>query len=157
MSEAQITLLTMVLSVGIPLILILLGFIVGGVIERAHFKKLAKREEALAHLVATNLKRVPEGKKVRELHLVKGDVVISSDYFKTLVAGLKHLFGGRLYSMETLLKRARWEAYMRLKEEAQREGAHMIINVRFETARIGGTMVEVLAYGTAVRFTSATP
>ena len=136
----------------VPLLFIVLGFVVGGIMERSHFKKLAQREEALAHLIATNTKRVPEGRRVTKMGLVMGDVVISSDYFKTLVAGLKHIFGGRLRSMETLLHRARWEAQMRLKEEADKMGAHMIVNVRFETARLGVTMVEVIAYGTAVVF-----
>ena len=105
MSESEsITILFIMLSFAAPLVFILLGFVVGGFLEKSHFKKLALREEKLAFLVATNLKTVPPGKEVRAMHLVKGDVVISSDYFKSLIAGLKHLFGGRLYSMETLLK-----------------------------------------------------
>jgi len=153
MSDAEhLELIITLLSLAAPLVLILMGFVVGHIIEKSHFKALARREEALAHLVATNTKRVPEERRARHYSLVKGDVVISADYFKTFMAGIKHLFGGRLYSMETLLKRARWEAYMRLKEEAHELGADMVINVRFETARLGKSMVEVLAYGTAVTF-----
>lgn len=150
MSEATIVFFVMLLPFLSPILLLLLGSIVGGMIERAHFRSLNRREEALAHITTTNLKKVPEGVDVKQALLVKGDVVVSSDYFKTFLAGLKHLFGGRLRSMESLLERARWEATLRLKEEAERCDATLIINVRYVTTRLRGTMVEVLAYGTAI-------
>jgi uncharacterized protein YbjQ (UPF0145 family) len=136
----------------LSLFLILLGFLVGTFLESSHFKSIKKREESLAHLVSTNLKKVPSGKKVTSFSLVKGEVVISSDYFKTMIASLKHIFGGRLTTMETLLDRARRESFLRMKEHAEKEDASMIINVRFETTSLGLARVEVLAYGTAVKF-----
>ena len=53
-------------------------------------------------------------------------------------------------------ERARREALCRMLEDAQRLGATAVINVRYETANIGGMgpnsmpMAEVVAYGTAV-------
>ena len=90
--------------------------------------------------------------------LVSGNVVISIDFFKKFVAGLRSLFGGRLQSYESLLDRARREAILRMKESALEIGAKVIINVRIETASIsksssrnnGIGSVEVVAYGTAL-------
>jgi uncharacterized protein YbjQ (UPF0145 family) len=95
--------------------------------------------------------------------LVNGNVVISVDYFKRFVAGLRNLVGGRVTPYETLIDRARREAILRMKEEAKACGAKMIVNVKYEMCsiykgrrnKIGS--VEALAYGTAFnpRMTSA--
>ena len=88
--------------------------------------------------------------------LVAGSVVISEDYFKRVVSGLQSIIGGRLRAYESLLDRARREAVLRMKQEARDKGAHMIINVKFQTFSIPGRnrrgfgAVEVLAYGTAL-------
>jgi uncharacterized protein YbjQ (UPF0145 family) len=89
-------------------------------------------------------------------HLVAGSAVISDDYFKNVVAGLYSFFGGRVRTYESLVDRARRESVLRMKAEARRHGARMIVNVKFQTFAIGGRSqnsvkgVEVLAYGTAL-------
>ena len=94
--------------------------------------------------------------RVREARLVYGNVVISIDYFKKILAGLRNLFGGTVKSYESLIDRARREALLRMKEMAPE--ADMIVNVRIETAAIGRSAnkksigsVEAIAYGTAIR------
>ena len=79
-------------------------------------------------------------------------MVVASDYFKSFVAGLVNIFGGRIRSYEPLLDRGRREAVLRLKQEAKQQGASMVFNVKYETSRIGGrvTTIEVMAYGTAL-------
>jgi uncharacterized protein YbjQ (UPF0145 family) len=60
------------------------------------------------------------------------------------------------------LERARREAILRMTEEAQQQGFDAIFNVRLETSRLanarrdgkGVAGVEMLAYGTAVKFAS---
>ncbi|MGH8664838.1 MAG: YbjQ family protein, partial [Burkholderiales bacterium] len=84
---------------------------------------------------------------------VHGTVVVSADYFKTFVAGLRNLIGGRFRAYETLLERARREAVLRLKEQARAKGARLVVCVRFETTSISSgwaPAIEVLAYGTAL-------
>ena len=90
--------------------------------------------------------------------LVTGSVVVSIDYFKRFLSGLRALVGGRMTSYETLLDRARREALVRLKERTVERGYHALVNVRMETSRManarGGNSVagiEVLAYGTALK------
>jgi len=88
-----------------------------------------------------------------------GNVVISQDYFKRVVAGLKGIVGGNIRTFEPLLERARREALLRMKGIAHARGYDTIINVRLETATLasarsngkGTAGVEVLAYGTAVK------
>ncbi|MCH6588380.1 MAG: YbjQ family protein, partial [Proteobacteria bacterium] len=88
--------------------------------------------------------------------LVVAAVVISVDYFKRFVAGLRMIFGGRVHTYESLLDRGRREALLRMQERAKELGANMIFNVRLETssiskgARRSVGSVEVLAYGTAI-------
>ncbi|MBU1238845.1 YbjQ family protein [Myxococcota bacterium] len=151
MNDQYLILLPIVFTMGLPLILIVIGLTVGTALEKRHIRALGEQELALKGIVVTNHKRLPGGADEKViLHLVSGEVVLSADFFKNLRAALRHLTGGRLYSLEGVLERARREAVVRMKSMASRQGAHMIINARIETSRIGSTMVEVLAYGTAV-------
>lgn len=134
-------------------------FLIGSSIERSHFRSLQWREKASRAFPVLNLRQVPEGWHVRESTLVTGNVVISVDYFKRWLAGLRILVGGNVTSYEPLMDRARREAVMRLKEEAHSRGFDAVINLRLITTNIGSsnsdnkgtTGVEVIAYGTAIR------
>lgn len=144
------------INCAVPLVLIVVGFIVGRFVERSHLARLAKQEAVLMTLPVTNLKHPPAGMKGKRATLVSGAVVIGSDYFKTFVAGLRKLIGGEVRSYERMMERARREAICRMLAEAHRYQAMAVINVRIATSNIGGIrrnptpMVEVLAYGTAV-------
>lgn len=135
---------------------ILLGYFFGKRAEKKHYASIKAREKALLWLPATGSK-YPMGlamPSIQRSELVTGSVVISVDYFKRMLAGLRALIGGPVQSYETLLDRARREAILRLKESCP--GANQIINLRLETATIsngaGNSIgsVEVLAYGTAI-------
>lgn len=69
----------------------------------------------------------------------------------------KTFFGGRLYSYESILERARREAVVRLKLQAEKAGATHIMGLRLSTTEMGmqGSMVEVFAYGTAIGVSQA--
>jgi len=89
---------------------------------------------------------------------VVGEVVIAADYFKTFLAAMRKIVGGNLHAYETLLERARREAIVRMKEAAQDMGANRVVNMRFASSNVGSTegrrrapMVEMYAYGTAIR------
>lgn len=140
----------------IPLALALTGLFAGTVLERRHYRSIRSREEALRHILVFNEKRTPLSLAGQHFHLVQGSVVVSSDYFKNIAAGLKSFFGGRLTSYESLMDRGRREAILRMKEQAASLGTTAIFAVRLETsslhstARGGGiASAEFLAYGTA--------
>lgn len=145
-------------KLGLSLFLIALGYGVGRYLEKRHYRSIRKREKRLNALPAVSARMLDPHSlaNTAETHLVMGSVVISVDYFKRFVAGLRNLVGGRVRSYETLLDRARREAVLRMKEEARRRGANLVFNVKFETASISKGRrqtigsVEVLAYGTAL-------
>lgn len=142
------------LQLGLPLALLLLGLIVGRVLEKRHYASIRRREKKLAGVLVFSTRWPPEVMASQRTTLVSGSVVISSDHFKTFVAGLRNIFGGNVRSYETLMERARREAVLRLKEEADRRGAKLVIGLRFETSQIAGRAtpcMEVLAYGTALK------
>lgn len=138
------------------LALFLVGFAAGRWNERRHYASIRVREQALAGILVFSNRFPPVTSSPAESALVTGSAVISEDFFKGTVAGLYSLFGGRIRSYESLLDRARREAVLRMKGQAQGKGASMIINVKFQTFAIGGRAqnsvkgVEVMAYGTAL-------
>jgi uncharacterized protein YbjQ (UPF0145 family) len=136
-----------------PLLLIALGFIIGRIVERRHLRSLDEREELYRHIVTTNLKSLSSLGITRNAQFVDGHVVIGSDHFKTTMVRIRKIFGGRLRSVESLMMRARRESLLRLLEQADQLGATHILNIRYESASIGGGKMisaEVHAYGTAV-------
>lgn len=141
----------------IVIALIALGYIAGTIAESKHYQSIKNRERKFLHLPAVTIKNALDEKaEIENAHLVSGSVVISLDYFKRALAGLKNLFGGEITSYETLIDRARREAILRMKEMAK--GADIILNVRIETSSIGQSAnqrktigsIEAIAYGTAV-------
>jgi len=137
------------------LVLLALGFGFGRYAELKHYKSIIKREKKLNSIPAVASKIPPFRRNDLNSQLVTGSVVISIDYFKRFIAGLRNIFGGRVTSYETLLDRARREAILRMKESAQDLNAEFVFNIKLETSsihkgrgKIGS--VEVLAYGTAL-------
>ncbi|MEJ2642927.1 MAG: YbjQ family protein [Desulfosarcinaceae bacterium] len=137
------------------LTLLALGYGFGQYAEKKHYRSLIEREQVLNGLPAI-ASRIPPMDVFYDQQLVLGSVVISVDYFKRFLAALRNLFGGRVTSYETLLDRARREALLRMKEQAQAAGAKLVFNVKYETSSISkgrkNTIgsVEILAYGTAL-------
>ncbi len=142
----------------LPFVFIGLGFTVGRWREQAHLKSLAIREEALGHIMVTDLKMIADPEKAASGCLVMGEAVIATDYFKSIATQLRNLIGGEMKSMQSLVDRARREAMVRMLEEANRAGATEVHNVRLETSNIrsattkkkAGISVEMLAFGTAI-------
>lgn len=138
------------------LVLLALGFFIGQYRERKHYRSIIAREDSLNKLPAIASKHLTEEFQPCETRLVAGNVVISVDYFKKFVAGLRIIIGGRVNTFETLVDRARREALLRMKQEAADLGADYVFNIKMETSSISKGQkdtvgsVEVLAYGTAV-------
>ena len=137
--------------------LLLLGYICGSMAEKRHYRSIADRELKLLDLPAVSFKSVDTpDHKIRSARMVHGNAVISIDYFKRFLAGLRNIFGGTVKSYESLIDRARREAVLRMKDMAG--DASVIVNVRIETSNIGMKSgkkgmgsVEAYAYGTALK------
>jgi len=138
-------------------ILITIGYVFGKRAESRHLKDLQQRERRTQLLSTTMVGGKSGLPQVRDAQLVVGSVVVASDYFKTFIAGFINLAGGRITVYESLLERGRREAVVRAQEAALAWGATHLVNLRIETAELGGqtnnglVSVEVTAYGTALK------
>jgi uncharacterized protein YbjQ (UPF0145 family) len=139
-------------------IMLLAAWISGSFLERRHLIRLHQTESGSRGILAITVEDFPAEWQVESSDLVVGNVVISQDYFKRGVAGVKGLFGGRIGVFEPLLERGRREALVRMKAEAAARGHDTVINVRLETTVLansrrdgkGTAGVEILAFGTAI-------
>jgi len=154
--ELVITIVLVVVFTFVPLGLY---YLVGKHFENKHFASIKQRESLYLQMSLVPSDLVDPQQKVEAMGLAEGTVVIGSDPFKRYIANLVNLIGGRVSVFETLLDRARREAVLRMKEKAAKMHADEIVNFRMETMSIcSGNdakpmgIVEVLAYGTAVRY-----
>ena len=131
------------------LILFSVGWGFGRHIEQKHLRELDEKEKQFAHIRIDTNRFVETTAKGQ---LVSSNVVISHDYFKYIIAQIQNFFGGRLTTYESVVERARREAIVRLKQQAENVGAKQIMGLRLSTTELGmqGGMVEVFAYGTAI-------
>ena len=140
----------LILQIIIFAILFSVGFGFGRYNEGKHFRYLDEQEQRLAYIRVNNSRFM-----LSESHgqLISSNVVISHDYFKYAIANVQNMLGGRLTSYESVVERARREAIVRLKLEAEKIGATQIMGIRLSTTELGmqGGMVEVFAYGTAIQ------
>lgn len=139
----------LIFKAAIFVILFAVGWGFGRHAERKHLKELEAKEKRLAY-IRLDSSRFKTSDDFGQL--VSSNVVISHDYFKYVIANIQNFFGGRLTSYESVVERARREAVVRLKLEAEKLGAAQIMGLRLSTTELGmqGGMVEVFAYGTAI-------
>ena len=143
----------------ILIILVCLGYAGGTIAEMRHYRSIITRERQLLKLPAVTINgTIEKDAEIKSVEMVQGSAVISVDYFKRILAALVNFFGGEVRSYESLVDRARREATLRMKEKAL--NAHIILNMRIETAAIGRNAnrrnsigsIEAIAYGTSVTY-----
>lgn len=162
MESGFLQMLELILNFGMPLVLLMVAYFIGAWIERRHFRSIRKRESENLEFPVVSFDTMPDDWSAASSTLASGSVVISLDYFKRVIAGLRSLVGGRIKTYEPLLDRARREAMLRMIESARLNGYDAIFNVRLETSRLANSRgdgkgiagVEMLAFGTAVKFAS---
>ena len=95
-----------------------------------------------------------EGRPVQQyLGVVSSESIIGANIFKDVFAGLRDIVGGRSGTYERVIDEARNNAMAELIQKAQNIGANAVIGIDldFETVGSGGSMLMVVATGTAVR------
>ena len=95
-----------------------------------------------------------QGKVIEQyLGVVSSEVIIGANVIKDIFAGLRDFFGGRSATYERVLDEARSKALMELTQRGQAMGANAIVGIDldFETIGANGSMLMVIASGTAVR------
>jgi uncharacterized protein YbjQ (UPF0145 family) len=154
--------LELALNFGLPLLLLMAAYFIGAGIEARHFRSIRRREHEYKDYPVVTFDTMPADWNPGESTMVTGSIVVSLDYFKRVIAGLRSLVGGRIATYEPLLDRARREALLRMIEQARKQGYDAVFNVRLETSRLansrgngeGTSGVEMLAFGTAVKMRS---
>jgi uncharacterized protein YbjQ (UPF0145 family) len=106
----------------------------------------SKREVPLIIVTTEN---VTGHRTVRMIGQCFGVVVRSRGLGGNLMAGLRSIVGGEIHEYTQMLEEARRHALDRLAHNANAMGANAILMMRFDSAEIGNTMSEIVAYGTA--------
>lgn len=94
-----------------------------------------------------------EGKHITKyLGVVAGEVIVGTNVFKDMFAGIRDLVGGRAGSNEKELQKAREVALFEMQERATKLGANAIVGVQLDYEVLGAahSMLMVSASGTAV-------
>jgi uncharacterized protein YbjQ (UPF0145 family) len=94
---------------------------------------------------------VPGYRIVESRGHVFGLVVRSRGLAGNIAAGLRSLFGGEIHEYTELLEDTRRQAIDRMVQNAALLGADAVVSFRFDSSELGGSMSEIVAYGTAVR------
>lgn len=138
--------------------LFIVGYLTGRQIEVSHFRSLRDREERYQRIAMVSAQWRDHLEPDCEAKMFDGSVVIGADYFKSVISGLRAVFGGNMNNYESLLDRARREAKLRMLKAADEWGAEKLLNVRVETAVIGSQTgkralpcVEIHVYATGIR------
>jgi uncharacterized protein YbjQ (UPF0145 family) len=103
-------------------------------------------------MIITNIEQIPGKSITQELGLVQGSTVRGKHIGKDIQAFFKGLIGGEIKGYSDLLVEGRDEAISRMQKAAEDLGADAIVNVRLTTSSITGGAAELMAYGTAVKF-----
>jgi uncharacterized protein YbjQ (UPF0145 family) len=95
-----------------------------------------------------------EGRPVQEyLGVINAQSIIGANMFKDIFASLRDLVGGRSKTYERVIEEAKEDAMRELTQKAQSMGANAVVGIDldFETVGASGSMLMVIATGTAVR------
>lgn len=95
-----------------------------------------------------------EGRPIQEyLGIVTAETIIGANIIKDLFAGIRDIVGGRSATYEKVIAEARTNALQELEGKAMQMGANAVvaIDLDFETVGSGGSMLMVVATGTAVK------
>ncbi len=95
-----------------------------------------------------------EGTPIQDyLGVVSAETIIGANIFKDIFAGIRDIVGGRSGTYERVIEEAKQTAMRELEQRAQAMGANAVVGIDldFETVGSGGSMLMVVATGTAVR------
>jgi uncharacterized protein YbjQ (UPF0145 family) len=107
--------------------------------------------ECTESIIVTTTNEVEGQQIAKYLGIVRGIVVRSPSFGKSLVGAFKSLGGGTIKEFGDVCESARHEAFQLMLEHAKELEAEAIIGMRYDATEFFQGATEVLAYGTAVR------
>ena len=104
-------------------------------------------------MLVTTTNTLQDRKITQYFGIVSGEAILGANLFKDMFAGIRDIVGGRSASYEKELRRAKATAIEEMNAQAQDYGANAVIGVDldYETVGSNGSMLMVVATGTAVR------
>lgn len=97
---------------------------------------------------------IVEGRPVQQyMGIINAQSIIGANIFKDFLGGLRDIVGGRSKTYERVIEQAKEDALRELAEKAQALGANAIlaVDLDFETIGGSGSMLMVIATGTAAK------
>lgn len=103
-------------------------------------------------MITTTTHNIEGRPVIQYLGVVSAESIIGANIFKDLFAGLRDIVGGRSETYEKVIEEARNNAMTEMVNKAKALGGNAVIGIDldFETVGNSGSMLMVLATGTAV-------
>ena len=101
-------------------------------------------------MIVTTSSQVEGSPIIKTIGMVKGNTIRARHVGRDIVASLRGLVGGEITEYTKMMAQAREEAIHRMIEDAEKQGANAIVDMRFATSMVMSGASEILAYGTAV-------
>ena len=95
-----------------------------------------------------------EGQPIQQyIGIVTSEAIIGANLVKDIFAGIRDIVGGRSGTYERVIEEARMNALKELEAKAAQMGANAVVGIDldFETVGSRGSMLMVIATGTAVK------
>jgi len=104
-------------------------------------------------MITTTTPTIEGHKIVAYYGIVSGDTIIGANIFRDFFASIRDVVGGRANSYEKVLREAKETALREMNEKASALGANAVVGVDldYETVGKSGSMLMVVATGTAVK------
>ena len=102
-------------------------------------------------MIISTTETIPSREISEILGIARGSTVRARNVARDIFAGIKNLVGGEIEEYTKLQALSREQALSRMIDDAKKNGADAIVNVRFMTSVISQGAAEVLAYGTSVK------
>jgi uncharacterized protein YbjQ (UPF0145 family) len=118
--------------------------------RHSHFSYLSSKPN---NMLLTTTPTI-EGQPIQQyLGIVTSEAIIGANIIKDLFAGIRDIVGGRSGTYERVIEEARMNALRELEHKAMHMGANAVVGIDldFETVGSGGSMLMVVATGTAVK------
>ena len=103
-------------------------------------------------MLIVTTEQVP-GRQYEALGLVQGSAILCKNVGRDITQSFRQLVGGELPAYTEMMDRARDMALQRMLAQAQGMGADAVVSMRYATSDIAQGAAEMVAYGTAVRWT----
>lgn len=82
--------------------------------------------------------------------LVRGSTIRARHLGRDIMAVIRSLVGGEITDYTKMMADAREEALQRMIQDAEKQGANAVVDMRFGTSMVMQNAAEVVAYGTGV-------